>query len=188
MSIGASDITLAITRSIRRMNVTTGPAWARELATVYITGFSGSIPANLVALVYHGDILCAIAQNFSGSPVAEAGMDLNTEEMVTAMSRREDGGISEFNIYVYDSSVPVMLASGILDVQATRDFGTAPPVTPISDTTQFIGSFAFYNGLTYVRSSTDGLYYEFDLSGSGETTTPSTGTIGITIPGAPSWP
>jgi hypothetical protein len=170
------------------MNVTTGPAYARELVTVYLTGFDGSIPANLVVMAYQGSTLCAIAQNFSGSSVAEADMDLNTAEMESAIGDRITGGISEFDLYVYDSSVPVMLASGILEVRATRDLGTAPPVTPISSTTQFIGSFAFYNGLTYVRSSTDGLYYEFDLSGSGETATPSTGTVGITIPGAPSWP
>ena len=186
MSIGTASINVVIDRNKRSVSISGDQVWFGKLVTVVLTGFVPSNPANIAMLVYRGDNLVATSQNFAGPDSGAAGtLDANTTELQEVLEAASDGSIREFSVYFYDTSSAELLASGKMDILAIRDYGATSPVTPISDETVFIGSFAFYNGLTYVRSIDDGLYYEFKLSGSGNTTTPFTGTTGITIPGAP---
>ena len=57
----------------------------------------------------------------------------------------------------------------------------ATPVSPIAGTTIIWGKLALYNGLTYEKNDEDGLWYPINLSGSGATTHPENGDVGITI-------
>jgi hypothetical protein len=56
------------------------------------------------------------------------------------------------------------------------------PVHPVTGSTVIWGNLAMYGGATYVKSGTDGLWYPFNLNGTGATVTESIGTTGIIIP------
>jgi hypothetical protein len=187
MSVGTSIAAAALTRSIKRLVITGDPIWFRKLVTITLTG-SVSTPANLVFLVYRGATLVALVDGFTGPDAAATGsLDTNTAEIEDAMDGADKGEIRQFSVYVYDSDPTSLelLGMGTMDIYATRDYSATAPIPPLSDTTVFIGSFAFYNGKTYIRSSTDGLYYEFAAAGSGSTATEALSTTGITIPGSP---
>lgn len=187
MSIGTLSITAALTRSIKRLVFSGDPVWFRKLVTVTLTG-SVSTPANLVFLVYRGSTLVALVDGFTGPDAAAVGsLDTNTAEIETVMDGADEGEIRQFMCYVYDSDPTSLelLGMGTMDILATRDYSATAPIPPISASTVFIGSFAFYNGKTYIRSSSDGLYYEFAAYGTGTGATEALSTVGITIPGSP---
>lgn len=191
MSIGTAALTAALTRATKTLIVSGNPAWFRNLLTLTLTGFAPSSSGNIVALIYRGNTLVALnAASFSGPDAGCTGtIDLNTEELEDAFSEAgtPTGGICEFTLYVFDTSIPDLLAFGTVEIRQTRDYTTIStvPTAPLSDTTVFIGSFAFYDGKTYIRSKTDGLYYEFQAAGAGEEVGELLDTTGITIPGAP---
>lgn len=188
MSVGTSTLSVVVTESSKTMVVTSGPVWFRNLVTVTLSGFGSHSAGNLILLVYRGSTLVAYCDAFSGPNTGATGsLDTNTSEMEDCFEDADIGEIVEFDLFVYDTDPTSldMLASGILKVRGTRDYAESSPIAPISDTTVFIGSFAFYDGKTYVRSASDGLYYEFAAYGSGAQVTDSLGTTGIEIPGAP---
>ncbi len=186
MSFGTSSLTAAVKPCVKLLGITGGPAWFRNLVTLTLTGFAPSIPANLVLMAYRGEALVALAQAFTGPDTGATGtLDLNTSEMEAVFEGTPYGAVKEFDLFLYDSSVPDLLAFGTLDVSATRDYQGTAPLPPISSTTLFIGCFAFYAGATYIRSKDDGLYYLFQGAGSGRNVVEELGITGITIPGAP---
>lgn len=188
MSVGTSTSTLAVTLTSRTMRVTGGPVWFRNLVTLTASGFGSHNANNLILLVYRGGTLVAYSDDFSGPNTGATGtLDTNTSEMEDVFDGVTEGATREFDVFLYDSdpSSLELLASGVLKVRATRDYAASTPVPPISGTTYFFGSFAFYQGKTYIRSSTDGLYYEFAAYGTGSQVTESLQTTGITIPGSP---
>jgi len=185
MSVGTASIAAAIDRDLRKITFTGEQVWFRKLVSVVTTGYSGSTPANMVLFVYKGSTLVALAQ----SPTAPCtfSLDTNTAEMEAFMELAAEGASREFDVFIYDaeSTSLELLGKGILEVLGTRDYGAVAPIPPLSTSTVFIGSFAFYNGKTYLRSVTDSLYYEFAAYGTGQGVSEVTGTVGITIPGAP---
>lgn len=184
-------MTIAATQAVKKLVLSGGPAWFRNLVTITLTGHTGHTPGNLILLVYRGSTLVAYADDFSGSDDSCTGtLDTNTSEMEDFFTGVQPGAIRDFDLFLYDSDSTSLdlLGMGVLEVLAVRDYAETSPVPPISDTTVFIGSFAFYDGKTYIRSSADGKYYEFAAAGSGSTVTESLDTTGIDIPGAPAWP
>ncbi|MEI7879855.1 MAG: hypothetical protein WCI95_03160 [bacterium] len=188
MSVGTSVVAAVITPEIKRVVVSGGPVWYRQLVTATLSGFGSHAPANIVLLVYRINTLVAIAQApVDNGATCAFSLDTNTAEVGAALSGAAEGGSREFNVYVYDADPTSLelLGMGTMDIQATRDYSAVAPIPPLSSTTLFIGSFAFYDGKTYIRSSTDGLYYEFAAARSGDEVTESLSTVGITIPGSP---
>lgn len=184
MSVGTSAITATITKNIKRLVVTGDPVWYRQLVSVTLSGTTAT-PAGIVFLVYRRSTLVALINGFNASYIGS--LDTNTAEIGTALTGTNEGALREFDVYAYDTDPTSLelLGMGTLDILATRDYSDVAPIPPLSDTTLFIGSFAFYNGKTYIRSSTDNLYYEFAAARSGDEVTESLGTVGITIPGSP---
>ena len=184
MSVGTAAVAVAVTLGTKKLVFSGAQVWFRNLVTLTLSGYSGS-PANYVFLVYRGSTLVALAQTPTG---AVFSLDTNTAEMEDFFPDTvATGEIREFDVYLYnaDPTSLEMLGSGIMEVSAIRDYAAVAPIPPLSDTTRFIGSFAFYNGKTYLRSVTDGLYYEFTAYGAGQGVSEVTDTTGITIPGAP---
>ncbi len=185
MSVGTASIAAAITRNTREVLFSGDKVWFRKLVSVVTTGYSGASPSNIVMLVQKGGTTVALAQ----SPTAPCtfSLDTNTAEMEDVMETVADGAIREFDVCFYDTDATSLelLGKGVLKVQGNKDYAATAPIPPLSATTVFIGSFAFYNGKTYLRSSADQLYYEFEASGSGDQVTQSLSTVGITIPGSP---
>jgi hypothetical protein len=139
-------------------------------------------------MVYRGSTLVAYCDNFAGSDSSCSGtLDLNTSEMEDVMDGVAAGAVREFDLFLYDSDPTSLdlLGLGVLDVQAVRDYAATVPVPPISGTTVFIGSFAFYDGKTYIRDMTTGLYHEFRAATVNGSVTEALDSAGITIPGAP---
>ena len=185
MSIGTSSLNITVNGPYKSMALSGGPIWFRNLVSMTISGTTAT-PANMVMMVYRGSEIVALAQAFTGPDGAVIGdFDTNTSEMEVVFDGISLGACREFDIFLYDSSIPELLAVGTFDVWASRDYAGTSPIPPISSTTLFIGSFAFYNGKTYIRSIEDGLYYEFSANGSGGTVTETLNTTGITIPGSP---
>ena len=184
MSIGTSAVTADISAAIKRVSVSGGPVWYRQLVSVTLSG-TAATPANIVFLVYRGITLVALVDGFNASYLGL--MDTNTSEIGTVLTGSPEGAVNEFTVYAYNSDPTSLelLGFGTMDILTTRDYATPSPIPPISSTTLFIGCFAFYNGKTYIRSSTDNLYYEFAAARSGDEVTESLGTVGITIPGSP---
>lgn len=169
----------------RTLIVSGNPILFRDVAALTISGTTAT-PANMVMMVYRGSTLVQNVVTFAGPDGAVLGdLDTATAEIEAVLTGVELGAVRQFDVFLYDSSVPDLLASGKLDLAASRDMGSTSPIPPLSSTTLFIGSFAFYNGKTYLRSSEDGLYYEFAANGTGGAVTESLGTTGITIPGSP---
>lgn len=185
MSVGAASITAAIDRNTRKIAFAGDIVWFRKLVSVVTTGYSGATPANMVLLVYRGTTLVALAQ--SPSVPCTFSLDTNTSEMEDVMELAYEGGDRDFDVFIYDaeSTSQELLGSGKLKVYGNRDYSATSPIPPLSATTIFIGSFAFYNGKTYQRSVTDNLYYESALYGTGTSVTEALSPVGITIPGAP---
>lgn len=188
MSVGTSTLTLTATQASKLMVTTGGPSWFRNLVTMTLTGHTGHTPGNLLLLVYRGDTLVAYSEDFAGSNSSCSGtLDLNTSEMEDVFDGVTPGGIREFDLYLYDSDPTSLdlVAMGAMDVRSVRDYAVTAPVAPISDTTVFIGSFAFYTGKTYIRDMTTGLYHEFRAATINGSVTEALDSVGITIPGAP---
>lgn len=188
MSVGASSLTLTASQAVKTLVLSGGPVWFRNLVSLTLTGHTGHNPDNLILLVYRGSTLVAYSENLAGSDTSCSGtLDTNTSEMEDVFDGVTMGAIRDFDLFLYDTDPTSLelLASGVLPVLATRDYAESSPIAPISDTTVFIGSLAFYNGKTYIRSATDGLYYEFAAYGTGSQVTESLETTGIEIPGAP---
>lgn len=186
MSVGTSSLTAAVTAATKRMIVSGGPAWFRQLVTLTVTGLGN--PANFILMAYRGSTLVALCQSFAGPDDAAVGtLDTNTTELEDAIDDADVSANTVFglDVFLYDSVTTEFLGAGTLELLVTRDYGATSPVSPIADTTVFAGSFAIYNGKTYLRSATDGLYYEFAAYGTGASATESLETTGITIPGAP---
>lgn len=185
MSVGTASITAAITRNTRNVLFSGDLVWFRKLVSVVTTGYANSSPSNLVMLVQKGGTTVALAQ----APTAPCtfSLDTNTAELEAFMETALDGAVREFDVYFYDtdSTSLELLGKGVLRVLGNKDYAATAPIPPLSASTVFIGSFAFYNGKTYLRSSADQLYYEFAASGSGDQVTESLETVGITIPGSP---
>lgn len=188
MSVGTSAVAAVITLEIKRVAVSGGPVWYRQLVTATLSGFGSHTPANIVLFIYRLDTLVAIAQApVDNGATCAFSLDTNTAEIGTALTGASEGGAREFSVYVYDTDPTSLdlLGMGTMDILATRDYSAVAPIPPLSSSTLFIGSFAFYQGKTYIRSSTDGLYYEFAAEQSGSEVTESLQTTGITIPGSP---
>jgi len=185
MSVGAASITAAIDRNTRKIAIAGDIVWFRKLVSVVTSGYSGSTPANMVLFIYRGSTLVALAS--TPSAPCTFSLDTNTAEMEAVMELANEGGEREFDAFIYDTDITSqeLLGAGKLKVYGTRDYSATVPIPPLSDTTQFIGSFAFYNGKTYLRSVTDGLYYQFAAYGAGQGVSDVVDTTGITIPGAP---
>lgn len=178
-------ISIAVNGSARIMAISGDPAWFRKTLSLTISGTTAT-PANMIVMMYQRNTLVALGESFSGPNGAVIGdLETNTTELEAFFKDVQLGAAREFDLYLYDSSVPDLLASGSVYILATKDYSAATPIPPISSTTQFIGCFAFYNGATYIRSTADGLYYLFQADGSGDTVTESLETTGITIPGSP---
>jgi hypothetical protein len=184
MSVGTSSITATLSKSIKRLVVTGDPVWYRQLVGVTLAG-SAATPANVVMLVYRQATLVGLVNGFNASWLGS--LDTNTAEIGTALTGLAEGALRQFDIYAYDTDPTSLelLGMGTMDIQATRDYSATAPIPPLSVSTLFIGSFAFYDGKTYLRSATDGLYYEFAAERSGTEVTESLQTVGITIPGSP---
>ena len=184
MSVGTAAIAAAVTLNTKTLVFSGDVAWLRKLVSLTLSGHSGS-PANYVVLVYRGSTLVALAQ----TPTAAVfSLDTNTAEMEDYFpDTLSIGEIREFQVYLYnaDPTSLEMLGSGVLEVRAIRDYSATAVIPPLSATTVFIGSFAFYNGKTYLRSVTDDLYYEFAAYGAGSAASDALSTTGITIPGSP---
>lgn len=172
-------------KSDRSLSFSGNPVLFGDVAALTISGTTAT-PANLVLLVYQGATLVQRVITFSGPDGAVLGdLDTATAEIQTVFTGVTLGAFRQFDAYLYDSSGPDLLADGKINLTASRDMGSTSPIPPLSSSTVFIGSFAFYNGKTYLRSSADGLYYEFAAAGTGDTVTESLETVGITIPGSP---
>lgn len=185
MSVGASSLNMTVIPAQKAITTSGGPVWFRQLVSLTITGTTAT-PGNMVMLVYRGSTLVASCVSFSGPDGAVIGdLDTNTAEMEAVFDGVSSGATRQFGLYLYDSSTGDLLGNTELSVLSSREYGAVSPIPPISDTTVFIGSFAFYNGKTYIRSATDGLYYEFLAAGSGSEVTEAISTTGITIPGSP---
>ena len=157
----------------------------RDVAALTIAGTTAT-PANMVLMVYRGSTLVQNVISFSGPNGAVVGnLDTATAEIEDVFTDVSLGAIRQFDVFLYDSVTPDLLAAGKINLVASREMGAVTPIPPLSETTMFIGSFAFYQGKTYIRSSTDGLYYEFAAERSGTEVTESLDTTGITIPGSP---
>ena len=186
MSIGTSSINLALTRNLKRMIVSGGPVWFRNSVSVGVTGFAPATPGNMILLAYRGNTHIATGQGFSGPDSLATGvMDTNTVGMQTVFTGAKEGAIREIDLFLFDSAAPDLLAFGSVDILAVRDYTYVSPLPPISETTPFIGCFAFYQNAAYIRSKDDGLYYLFRGAGSGATANVDVSTVGIVIPGAP---
>ena len=189
MSVGTSSIIATLSKSIKRLVVTGDPVWYRQLVGVTLAGCTAT-PANVVMLVYRQNTLVGLVNGFGaieGSTSCLGSLDTNTAEIGTALTGLAEGALRQFDIYAYDTDPTSLelLGMGTMDIQATRDYSAVVPIPPLSSTTLFIGSFAFYDGKTYIRSSADNLYYEFAAARSGDEVTESLSTVGITIPGSP---
>ena len=189
MSVGSADVTVTPTYDTKKLVFSGDTVWFRNLITLTVataTGAPGSL-ANCVFLVYRGSTLVALAQTPTG---AVFSLDTNTAEMEDYFPDTVDiGSPRDFQVYFYntDPTSLELLGKGILEVLGTRDYGTVliAPIPPLSASTVFIGSFAFYNGKTYLRSVTDSLYYQFAAYGEGAGVSNVIDTTGITIPGSP---
>ena len=179
--IGASSLAIAVTRAAKKL-VLTGTNWFREDIAVSITGFSPSTAENLVMVVYQGDTLVVTGQGFTGSTTASGTVETNTEELEVFMDAVPDGAIRTFDVFLWDAQSLVMLGSTKWNILGVRGYSASTPVTPITGSTVIWGNIAMYNGTTYVKSLTDGLWYPFALNGSGTGVTEATGTTGIVIP------
>jgi hypothetical protein len=184
MSVGAAAVTAILTTGAKRLTFSGESAWFRNLLTLTLSGHSGS-PANYVFLVYRGSTLVALAQTPTG---AVFSLDTNTAEMEDFFPNNLGiGEPREFQVYLYnaDPTSLELLGLGILTVHAVRDYAETAPIPPLSATTVFIGSFAFYNGKTYLRDTNTGKYHEFAAYSIGGTVTDALESEGIEIPGAP---
>jgi hypothetical protein len=184
MSVGAAAVTATPTYDTKKLVFSGSTVWFRNLVTLTLASPPVSV-ANCVFLVYRGSTLVALAQT---PTVAVFSLDTNTAEMEDFFpDTLSIGEIREFQVYLYnaDPTSLEMLGSGVLEVRAIRDYSATAPIPPLSSTTVFIGSFAFYNGKTYLRSVTDNLYYEFAAYGAGSAASDALSTTGITIPGSP---
>ena len=185
MSVGTAAIAATVNLNAKTLVFSGDTTWFRKLVAVTLSGHSGS-PANYVLLVYRGTTSVAIAQT---PTVNTFSLDLNTTEMAAFFPAATIplGAELEFDVFLYnaDGTSLELLGAGVMRILQTKDYSTTVPVSPISATTLFIGSFAFYNGKTYERSVTDGLYYETALYGTGSGVTEAISPVGITIPGAP---
>jgi hypothetical protein len=188
MSVGTAAIAAAVTLNTRNIVISGDLAWFRKLVTLTVSGVTGHTAANLVAFLYRNATLVALASSptDSGGGVCVFSLDLNTAELEDFMDV-ESGEPRDFDLFIYDSEATSLelLGQCRFEVLGNRDYAAVSPIPPLSSTTVFIGSFAFYNGKTYLRSSTDGLYYEFAAYGAGQTVSDALSTTGITIPGAP---
>ena len=194
MSIGTASITATATTD--KYLAVSGRAWFRNAVTFTISGVTTD-PSHLILLAYRGPNLVALCQTFitSGSSVAGV-MDTNNAEMQAAFQETSpdgslryilQGAIKEVDLFLYDFSVPILLAMGSIEILASRDYSGASPVPPIFDGPYFAGAFAFYNNgsgmKAYIRNYMTGKYRLFlGMSGDG---TMDTITDEITIPVAP---
>ena len=189
MSIGTATKMFTVSQSDKKIVITGSPVWFRNLVTVSLTGHSGHTPENLVLLAYRHGELVALCDDFTGSDSLATGtLDLNTSELEAYFDGAQVGAIREVELYLYDADETSldMLGEGKLKVYATRDYTdyVTPPVPPISATTLFIGSFAFYDGKTYLRNKDTGKYHEFVAAGA-TNATEAINNEGIDIPGSP---
>ena len=186
MSVGAAAITATPTYDTKKLVFSGSTVWCRNLVTLTLANPPVSV-ANCVFLVYRGSTLVALAQTPTG---AVFSLDTNTTELVAFFPATvEIGTPLEFHVYLYnaDPTSLELLGAGTLEVLAASTYSDVgdSPVSELNDTTVFIGSFAFYNGKTYLRSVTDSKYYEFYAYGAGSQATEGLETAGIDIPGAP---
>lgn len=185
-TIGASNATLTVERANRSL-LFVGSNWHRQLVSLAITGHA-CVPEQLVLVGYsRAGVLCATGATFGGtSEAATAELDLNTTELATVFSGVATGLPRSLRFRLWNEETLELLAVGDMPILSTgitytADTG-ATPVSPIGDTTIIWGKLALYGGNTYLKNDEDGLWYPFDLRGTGETVHFDVGEGGITIP------
>jgi hypothetical protein len=185
MSIGTAAIAATVSANAKTLRFTGDIAWFRKLATVTLSGHTGS-PANFVFMVYRGSTKVTQAVNTPGGNTFS--LDLNTTEMLAFFPATVDyGAVRDFRVLLFDADETSLesIGEGVLSVRQTADYGDTVPTSPISATTTFVGNMAFYNGASYLYNPTTLKYHEFRAAGvTGEAGFWMDPT-GIDIPGAP---
>ena len=184
MSVGTAAIAAAVSLNAKTLAFTGDIAWFRKLVTLTLTGQDPATTANCLFIAYRGTVVVGLGEYVSGAAFT---LDLNTTELAAALEDVPYEAERDLTVFLYniDDTSLELLGAGILKVRQTRDYSGTVPVSPSSGTTLFKGSFAWYNGKTYLRSITDNKYHGFFGYGTGDETTEAQDSVGIDIPGAP---